>query len=61
MRKVLTGPGPDGRSTILSDEPIAELAPDESRAATEIWVTPALPPEQLTAIHQAQARGREQE
>jgi quercetin dioxygenase-like cupin family protein len=45
MRNVLTGPGPDGRSTILSDEPIAELAPDENRAMTEIWMTPALPPE----------------
>lgn len=45
MRKVLTGPGPDGRSTILSDEPIAEPAPGESRAATEIWMTQALPPE----------------
>jgi len=45
MRKVLTGPGPDGRSTILSDEPIAELAPDENRAVTEIWMTQALPPE----------------
>jgi quercetin dioxygenase-like cupin family protein len=45
MRKVLTGPGPDGRSTILSDEPIAELAPGQGRAATEIWMTPTLPPE----------------
>jgi quercetin dioxygenase-like cupin family protein len=45
MRKVITGPGPDGRSTILADEPIAELAPGQSRAATEIWMTPALPPE----------------
>jgi quercetin dioxygenase-like cupin family protein len=45
MRKVLTGPGTDGRSTILSDEPIAEPAPGESRAATEIWMTPTLPPE----------------
>jgi len=45
MRKVLTGPGCDGRSTILSDEPIAEPAPGESRASTEIWMTQALPPE----------------
>lgn len=45
MRKVLTGPGPDGRSTILGDEPIAEPAPGQSRAATQIWVTPTLPPE----------------
>jgi quercetin dioxygenase-like cupin family protein len=49
MRKVLTGPGPDGRSTILSDEPIAEPVPGESRAATEIWMTPTLPPELLYA------------
>lgn len=45
MRTILTGPGPDGRSTILSDEPIAEPAPGESRAVTEIWMTPTLPPE----------------
>lgn len=44
VRKILTGPGPDGRSTILTDEPIAEIAPGESRAATEIWMTPTLPP-----------------
>jgi quercetin dioxygenase-like cupin family protein len=45
IHKVLTGPGPDGRSTILADEPIAEPPPGQSRAATEIWMTPALPPE----------------
>jgi hypothetical protein len=45
MRKVLAGPGPDGRSTILADEPIAESAPGPSRAATEIWMPPTLSPE----------------
>lgn len=45
MRKVMTGPGPDGRSTILGDVPIAGPTPGESRAATEIWATPVLPPE----------------
>jgi hypothetical protein len=45
MRNVLTGPGPGGRSTILTDKPIAELAPGENRAVTEIWTTSTLPPE----------------
>jgi len=45
MRKVLTGSGPDDRSTILADEPVAEPAPGQSRAATETRMTPTLPPE----------------
>src|SRR5205085_3705985 len=45
VRRIVTGHTPDGRSTIISDEPAAQVVPgvDPEGGSTVLWVTQQAP------------------
>ena len=45
MKQVLTGLGPDGRSSVLSVETVGEVPEPGGMEISKIWSTPSLPPD----------------